>query len=376
MNNVAASSKPRITTLKVYQIPLKCRGEKTRLSGGRTYPQVLSTIVEMTTESGLVGFGESVPWGSNYLPAYGQGVATGIAELGPVLIGKNPFLIGAINELMDRHLMGHPYVKTAIDMACWDLLGKQLNMPLHDLLGACNAQPPLLSDGIGNEIDAELDANIAHQRADGCRQFAAKASGDPDRDIAFLQGVATRLQPGETFKIDANGGWRLDEAIRVSRGTQNIDIVFEQPCRTYEECRDFSRSSCRPMILDECVDSLDILIRAKGDGILNGLNLKIGRHGGLTRARTIRDVCLALNVPMHIQDTGGSNIANAAIGHMAYSTPERVLLQVWNTMNLIETVTATGGAFVEKSRMYLTPGPGLAVEPDMKVLGAPISVFG
>lgn len=376
MKNLADTSGSRIATIKVYQVKLKCRGEQTRLSGGRIYPQVLSTIVEMATESGLVGFGESVPWGSNYLPAYGQGVATGLAELGPVLIGENPLLVGAINELMDRHLMGHPYVKTAIDMACWDLLGKQLGIPLHDLLGFRNAHPPMVADGIGLEISAELDANIAQQRADGCRQFASKASGDPDRDIAFLQGVATRLRPGETLKIDANSGWRLDEALRVSRGTQNIDIVFEQPCRTYEECRDFRRASCRPMILDECADSLDILIRAKSDGVLDGVNLKIGKFGGLTRARVIRDVCLALNVPMHIQDTGGSSIGNAAIGHLAYSTPERVLLQVWNTMNLIETVTATGGAFVEKSRMYLTPGPGLAVEPDMEVLGAPVNVFG
>ena len=69
-------------------------------------------------------YGEVVPLGPNYLPSYAAGVRCGIKELGPKLLGQNPTQIRVINAFMDYHLKGHPYVKSPIDMACWDILGK------------------------------------------------------------------------------------------------------------------------------------------------------------------------------------------------------------------------------------------------------------
>ena len=75
------------------------------------------------TDTGLVGMGEACPLGNFYGPAYAAGVRAGIAELGPHLIGADPRQIAAINRTMDAALKGHPYVKSALDMACWDILG-------------------------------------------------------------------------------------------------------------------------------------------------------------------------------------------------------------------------------------------------------------
>ena len=65
-----------------------------------------------------------MPLGPNYLPSYAGGVLAGLKELGPKLIGKDPTQIKVINRFMDYELKGHPYVKSPIDMACWDILGK------------------------------------------------------------------------------------------------------------------------------------------------------------------------------------------------------------------------------------------------------------
>ena len=62
--------------------------------------------------------------GPNYLPSYAAGVRCGIRELGDKLLGQDPTQLHVINDLMDYHLKGHPYVKSPIDMACWDILGK------------------------------------------------------------------------------------------------------------------------------------------------------------------------------------------------------------------------------------------------------------
>ena len=69
-------------------------------------------------------YGEVVPLGSNYLPSYAAGVRTGLQELCPKLIGQDPTQIKVINDFMDFQLKGHPYVKSPLDMACWDILGK------------------------------------------------------------------------------------------------------------------------------------------------------------------------------------------------------------------------------------------------------------
>ena len=81
-------------------------------------------------------YGEVVPLGPNYLPSYAAGVRSGIKELGPKLVGSDPTRLRVINALMDYHLKGHPYVKSPIDMACWDILGKvNTKIPL-DTIGA------------------------------------------------------------------------------------------------------------------------------------------------------------------------------------------------------------------------------------------------
>jgi L-alanine-DL-glutamate epimerase-like enolase superfamily enzyme len=80
-------------------------------------------IVNMETDTGIIGWGESVPWGINYLPAYPQGISSGMSLLAPMLIGENPLALTQINQIMDDNFTGHPYIKAALDMACWDILG-------------------------------------------------------------------------------------------------------------------------------------------------------------------------------------------------------------------------------------------------------------
>jgi L-alanine-DL-glutamate epimerase-like enolase superfamily enzyme len=366
----------RINKIEVFQINLKGRRGGQHLAGGRVFSDLDSTVVKISTDTEIIGWGESVPWGSNYLPAFSLGVRAGLKELAPSLIGQDPLQIGRIIEVMDSTLYGHPYVKTAIDMACWDILGKFTNLPLYTLLGGKMSERPYITAHIGHESQDWWREEMLYFRECGCKQFVIKANGKPELDIAFIKKVAGHMLSDESLKIDANGAWRLDEALRVARGVgRDIDIYFEQPCATYEECRDLRRVSNIPIVLDECLSGLDTIIRAHEDGVLDAVSIKLGRNGGIWKSKIIRDFCAAINVPMHIQDTGASDIGNAAITHFAYSVPSRVLLYVWDARNLIETETANGGAKCIDARMEVTHNPGLGVEPIDKVLGEPVAVY-
>ena len=103
-------------------------------SGGKSVTVFDSTVIGVETDEGQVGYGEVCPLGPFYLPAYAAGVRAGLKELGPHLIGMDPRDITVLNERMDAALKGHPYVKSGIDIACWDLLGHITGLPVCTLL--------------------------------------------------------------------------------------------------------------------------------------------------------------------------------------------------------------------------------------------------
>ena len=114
----------RITRVAAYQIDLPLHEGSYKWSGGKSVDVFDSTIVRVETDTGLAGHGEVCPLGPFYLPAYAAGVRAGIAELAPHLIGEDPTELDRLNRSMDRAMKGHPYVKSGIDVACWDIMGK------------------------------------------------------------------------------------------------------------------------------------------------------------------------------------------------------------------------------------------------------------
>ena len=121
---------------------------------------------------------------------------------------------------------------------------------------------------------------------------------------------------------DANTGWVQHEAVRIAKAVRDVDVYIEQPCLTYEECLAVRRQCPHPFVLDENVDGLDMLIRAKGDLAMDVVNLKISKLGGLTKIKQARDLCVSMGIAMTLEDSWGGDITTAAIAHLAHSTPE------------------------------------------------------
>ena len=114
----------KIVSLAVYQADLPLVDGDYCWADGKSVSVYDSTVVAVTTDTGITGYGEVVPLGPNYLASYADGVRAGIKELGPKLLGQDPTQLSVLNAYMDYHLKGHPYVKSGLDMACWDILGK------------------------------------------------------------------------------------------------------------------------------------------------------------------------------------------------------------------------------------------------------------
>ena len=103
------------------------------------------------------------------------------------------------------------------------------------------------------------------------------------------------------------------------------------------------------------------------------INLKISRMGGLTKSRVIRDVCMQLGIIMTIEDTWGGEIADAAIAHLAHSTPRNFHFQSSAFHEYATHPIASGGPVIKDGFMTMSSAPGLGVEPDWDLLGDPIA---
>jgi len=361
----------KITRILAYRVDLPLVETTYKWSGGKSVTVFDSTIVRVETDAGLAGHGEVCPLGPVYLPAYAEGVRAGLRELGPHLLGEDPRQLVKLNRTMDLALKGHPYVKSGVDIACWDILGQATGLPVCELLGGRYGDDIQLYRAISQETPDEMAARVAGYRAEGYRRFQLKVGGDPDVDIARIRAVASKLQSGDRLVADANTGWLPHEAMRVVRGVRDVDVYIEQPCLSYEECLSVRRHCDHPFVLDENIDGLDILLRAKADLAMDVVNLKISKLGGLTKTRQIRDLCVSLGIAMTLEDSWGGDIATAAIAHLAHSTPAEFRFTSTDFNSYVTLSTADGAPKRVNGKMAASKEPGLGIRPKMNVLGEP-----
>ncbi|MDF1816270.1 MAG: mandelate racemase/muconate lactonizing enzyme family protein, partial [Verrucomicrobiales bacterium] len=307
---------------------------------------------------------------------FGQGARAGIYELADVLLGASPLELGKLNRNMDIALKGHPYVKSPIDMACWDILGKKASLPCCELMGGRYGDDFVLYRAISQESPEEMAMKIANYREEGYRRFQLKVGcSDVDLDIARIRAAARELKEGDVLVADANTGWLTHEALRVCRGVKDIDVYIEQPCATYGECLAVRERWDGPFVLDESIDGLTPLLQGHSDRAMDVINIKISKFGGLTKAKQARDLGVELGLGLTIEDSWGGDIVTAAISHLAHSTVPTHLFTSTDFNSYVTVSTAEGAPQRENGRMAASTQPGLGIEPHMDVLGEPLFVL-
>ena len=217
-----------------------------------------------------------------------------------------------------------------------------------------------------------MAGRVAGYREEGYRRFQLKVGGDPDEEIERIRRVSEVLKPGDRLVADANTGWLMHDAMRVTRAVRDVDVYIEQPCRTYAEFLSVRRHTDPPFVLDENIDSVEMLLRGHADRAMDVVNIKISKLGGLARARVARDLCVSLGIAMTIEDSWGGDIVTAAIAHLAHSTPSEFLFSTTDFNSYVTVSNADGAPRRKNGRMAASTRPGLGISPKMDVLGKPI----
>ena len=154
----------KIARIELYKADLPYSGGVYLLSGGRQYTSFDASIVRIICDDGTEGWGESTPFGSTYIASHAQGTRAGIAEIVPVLLGRDPRQVDRINDAMDAALVGHNHAKTALDVACWDIFGKSVGLPVSELLGGGTGVPLPMISSIHAGDPEEMRRRVADHR--------------------------------------------------------------------------------------------------------------------------------------------------------------------------------------------------------------------
>lgn len=366
----------KITRIQVWQLDLPLE-KPYWLSGGRLkFERLDSTILRIDTDAGISGWGEGCPWGVTYLPAFGKGIRAGLAELAPLLIGLDPRLLDNVNRVMDLALPGHPYIKAALDIACWDIAARAANLPLCAALGAREPGPVPVASSVSTGTPRQMLDEVERFRDKGYRVHSCKVGADVTMDIERINQLAASGRAGEVLFYDANRAWLPREAITVMNSVAGVNTWFEQPCESLDEIAQVRRLTRYPICVDEGLHGMGDLLRIQREGIAELVNIKINRVGGLTRARLLRDFCLASGISMLVMDTGGTVLADSAVAHFAQTIPAASCLGSWSAQDMTRVDPAPGqGARVVDGCFDVPDLPGLGVEPELQLLGKPIAVY-
>lgn len=361
----------KIARAQVYGVDLPYTGGVYRLSGGREFRSFRSLVVRLETDTGLVGWGESCPFGGTYIAAHAGDVLAALEELSPVVLGLDPRQYDRVYDAMDAVLLGQLSTKAAIDIACWDLAGKAAGVPICDLLGGRVADEVAAISSIGTDNPEVMRASVQRHRDQGFRAHSIKVGasedeGGPSLDAARITAVLADRQPGEWFLADCNNGLSVEHALRLFELLpKGLDFVLEAPCATWRETLAVRAKCPYPIMLDELVQSDADVVEAIAQNACDGINLKLSKQGGLTRCRAQRDMARAAGMTVSVQDTWGSDISRAAIQHLACSTPKGMVRFALDTRPLVGTSLGEIDSF----------GPGLGIEPDPSKLGQPLIDF-
>ena len=165
---------------------------------------------------------------------------------------------------MDRNLKGHNYVKSPIDMACWDILGKYLEQPVWKFFGGKFGKEVNLYRAISQESSKEMSKKVKKYKKEGYTKFQLKVGGNPAEDIDRIRLIRSILDKKDILVADANTGWLMHDALIVINAIKDLDVYIEQPCISYNENLSVRKKTNKPFILDESIDSIESLLRSSG----------------------------------------------------------------------------------------------------------------
>ena len=331
-----------------------------------------NVAIKLTTDSGLVGWGEASP----FAPITGDSQATNLAtavQLAGLIKGKPALAIEARMAEINGFTVSEPSIRSAFDMALYDLAAKAADMPLYQFLGG---EPrPLRTDlTIGLQDTVEETVSRAQEILDaGFDAIKLKVGRLGLADVAHVAAVRQLAGPGIAIKVDSNQGWDYPTAVANIRAMEDLNLQYsEQPLAVWD-IDNLARLRSKvdlPICADESVFDDKDALRLVRAGAADYLNIKLGKAGGIHTGLKINAIAEAAGCRCMIGCFSESRLALSAAAHLAMARPNICFLDLDSAFHFDQDPVIGGMTYDNKvgGVLYLPDTPGHGALFDESVL--------
>ncbi|MEX0679159.1 MAG: enolase C-terminal domain-like protein [Pirellulales bacterium] len=365
----------KITRIETYPVQIPIKSERRMISslGEHTVSRYL--LVRLFTDQGIEGAGEattSARWSGETV--WG---AQALVErvLAPRLIGCDPADIDAIDRLLDTLAAHNWFAKSAVEMACWDILGKAAGKPVYELLGGAVRPLAVRSRYSMGAYEPEHAANRAQELvAEGFTTIKVKVGREPASDVARVRAVRAAIGPEIELTIDANCGWDADTAIRCVGELADCNLALNEqptPDGDYAALARVRRETDVPVMADDMCFNLVHARELVRNDCCDVISVYPGKQGGIRKAKQIVDFAAAHGVACSIGSNLELDVATAAMAHLVVACPNMQIEKYPGDMlgaDYHEIRVAKNPVHIDGPITTITDRPGLGVEVDWQLV--------
>ena len=365
----------KITRITSHQVEIALKPARRMISALGQHTVSRYVLVRIETDAGIEGAGEAT-----VMPRWSGETAWGAQAVidhvfAPLLTGCDPFDIPHIDHLMDRAAADNWFAKSAIEMACWDIQGKDAGKPVFELLGgAVRPLPITCRFSMGAYPLQRARTRAGELVEEGFQTIKVKVGTDIDEDVERVTAVREVMGADRDLVIDANAGWDADTAIRAMERMADLDVgLFEQPTTKgdYHALAEVRRAISCPVMADDIVFDYAHALECIRNEACDVISLYPGKNGGIRKAVEIAELAAEHGVACSIGSNLELDVAAAAMCHLVVSCqniqvesyPGDILGPDYHEARIASNPIVVNGPVIE------TPtGPGLGVDVDWEAV--------
>jgi glucarate dehydratase len=325
------------------------------------------TIVRVRTDAGVTGWGETM---------WGRPVAELVRRLATDLVGTSPFALEAFHRRQHMVPFFHGYLGyaaiAALDVACWDAIGKATGQSLTDLLGGpVRTEVPITAlvtraDAPGASA-ADLPARLAEHTArvvaeGGFTAVKLKGTRDVFGDVRILRALRAAL-PEVALRVDPNAAWSVPDSVRAGLQLEELDLEYlEDPCVGIEGMSQVRAKVRIPLCTNMCLVRFEDFAPAVRLGAVDVVHGDVYKWGGVAATKALAAHCETFGLGMNLHSGGELGIATAA--HLAVVASTPVLSRAIDSMYYLHADDVIEPLELREGRLRVPTGPGLGVVVD------------
>lgn len=325
-----------------------------------------NVLIKIITDEGIVGYGECSP----YMPINGETPDTCLVVgqyFAQALKGRDPLKIGKCIKIMDEIIYGNTSIKSAFDMALYDIAAQHAGLPLYKFLGGENNKDIITDYTVSIGEPEKMAADALQIKEKGYPAIKVKLGKEGAKDVERIKAIREKVGNEIPIRIDANQGWKVKEAIETLNALAAYNIQYcEEPIAKWKfmQLKKVRKNSPIPIMADESCGTHHDAERLIKLEACDMFNIKLVKTGGIYYAKQIAMMAEEANMPVQVGAMLESRLGMTAFAHFALSSPAIEHYDFDTALMFSQDPVTDGIRYESNGLIHITDDPGLGASID------------